>query len=243
MVHKITVIKSEQLEEQVHLKSSAHQVTRCLITKQNSSKADLKLNDVIFIKNSSSLERQEECTFSCLYRMDIGQSAAKTVFYEKKGRKVGTASIGLSNFIEYWKVHNKRYQQEYDAQNKTSILNEIFELDPTNHKPVKIKMVKGLASVMMSSLLYADDDFHCGNFGLAKNNDGKLIWARLDFGMSFSSITNQKGRPFREVSHHFDKISLADLEGFPELKDAKPFYWPTSLDIYNYTLNSLLKIF
>lgn len=236
MPFTISKIKSSQLIARVKINSSSHAVYRCHLTEKVAQELAMdENNDVIYTKEANRIERQEESTFSHLYQMDIGESAARTKLYEDRSGDVGIASIGLNAFIEYWKLNDSNEAQKYNKTHAINIKDEVYGLDENGE--TKIKMVKGLANVLMSSWLYAEDDFHSGNFGLARNSQGDLIWARLDFGMSFASITNQSGRPFREVNHHFDKISRSDLCSFPDLKDASPFYWPTRLTTWNHTLN------
>lgn len=236
MTYKIPKVKSVWLKDHRNLNASAHPVFECHLTKLGKEVLGLDDTTLVYTKQASRIERQEETAFSALYRMDIGQSAAKTLLYADKAREIGIASIGLNQFIEYWKLHDKEKSQAYQKKYGIDIKSTVFNLD-NNGKPKSIKHVKGLASVMMSSWLYAEDDFHCGNFGLARNDKNELIWARLDFGMSFSSITNEAGRPFREQTSDFERVTLKDLQQFPDVEDAKPFYWPTRLNLFNHDLN------
>jgi hypothetical protein len=221
-------VKSKWLYNQRKLSASAHEVYKCDLNEKGQHKLSVSPSTQVFVKKEKRLERQEEAAFSALYRLDIGESAAKTFIYQHRGHDTGIASIGLNNFVEYWKLH-----VGYDADAK-ALANDVFEYD--GKQPKKIKYVKGLASILMSSWLYGEDDFHCGNFGLSKNKAGEWIWSRLDFGMSFASITDAK-RPIREVNKHFDVLTLKDLQNFPDLQDASLFYWPTRQTSLNYTFN------
>ena len=221
-------VKSKWLYNQRKLSASAHEVYKCEINEKGQHKLSVSPSTQVFVKKEKRLERQEEAAFSALYRLDIGESAAKTFIYQHRGHDTGIASIGLKNFVEYWKLH-----VGYDGDAE-ALAHKIFEYD--GKQPKKIKYVKGLASILMSSWLYGEDDFHCGNFGLSKNKAGEWIWSRLDFGMSFASITDAK-RPIREVNKHFDILTLKDLQNFPDLQDASLFYWPTRQTSLNYTFN------
>mgnify|MGYP006074368613 CR=1 FL=1 len=222
----IKTIDINSVENKEPLSDSSNEVYRGHLSQEAAKKMSMSESVPMFIKKSSKRQAQEEASFSMLYQMDIGEQAAKTVLLSSRQRNIGTASFGLTGFQEYWKL----------STDECDYKSEVFNLDEVG-KPVSIRKVSGLANLLMSAWLYAEDDFHCANFGIAKSSAGDLTWIRFDFGLSFASITHDGGRPFREVSHHFDTISLADLQQFPKLKDATPFYWPTSLGLCNHTLN------
>ena len=91
-------------------------------------------------------------------------------------------------FEEFAEDYPKHKFVEIPSRTAMNYSSEIFNLDQYG-KRQSIKKVEGLANLLMSAWLYAEDDFHRGNFGVACNEQGQLYWARLDFGLSFSNIT------------------------------------------------------
>ncbi len=256
----IIQIRKSDLEAVESNQDSKHVVVRAILKKKEILEAlglDGQTPITIFRKEDRRLPSQEEAAFSSLYQADIGESAARTVLLVDESEEIiGVASIGLSEFIEYGYLWDKEKRKKYielhpkvlegidEHQRKRSIiereendalLSQVFTFDEEGN-PNGFKVVKGLASVLLSSWLYAEDDLHRRNFGLARGKDGELYWARLDFGMSFSSITHGK-RPFRTEPNQYNAITLRDLMHFPNLKDANPFYFPTVLTIKNSTAN------
>lgn len=180
-----------------------------------------------FVKFSANArENEEEATLSALYQMDCGASAAKTVLVDAKEgghqRSVGIASMALPNFIDYQSLRDKDFT--IPAGHRSSA-----------EKAIKIKDIAslpGLATVLMSSWVYGEDDLHARNFGVCwdaslHEGHGGYRWARLDFGMSFAEITHS-GRPIRDdlKQKHFSLLTLQDFNQFPALEDATLFYWP-----------------
>jgi len=81
----ISKIKSSQLIARVKINSSSHAVYRCHLTEKVAQELAMdENNDVIYTKEANRIERQEESTFSHLYQMDIGESAARTKLYEDR---------------------------------------------------------------------------------------------------------------------------------------------------------------
>lgn len=86
------------------------------------------------------------------------------------------------------------------------------------------RIIKGLAIGLTTTHIFCEDDCHTGNI----TKDGK----RIDFDMSPWPITSKfkKTGPvdwtFRDPTNRFP-VTARDIESFPNLRDAQPFYWPT----------------
>lgn len=248
MVFRVPIINDRDLQDKRKLESAAHSIRVCQFKERFNTalfgawRRPLPAMSNLFVKQAPLDEIEQETTFSILYQLDIGPSAAKTaVHHNKQDVAIGMASVELPNFIEYWKLFNTSECQQYNDKfnqwgESVDVQAEVFELTALAN-PHRIKCTKGLADVLLSSWLYGEDDLHCGNFGLSRMPDGQYRWARLDFGLSFASITNEHGRLIRDQYQDYDQITLSDLQNFPNLSDAHPFYWPTRQGLWNYLLN------
>lgn len=88
------------------------------------------------------------------------------------------------------------------------------------------EIVKGLAIGLMTSYLFEEDDCHRANmdkFGRRIDFDGSL-WPII----GPYKVVAWKDRWFRIGNITRFNISEQDLDNFPDLKDAKPYYWPTT---------------
>lgn len=87
--------------------------------------------------------------------------------------------------------------------------------------------VRGLADILVTSYVFAEEDLHKRNFGV----DVYGIPRRIDFGMSFCKVVYERVRCVRVglgVSGDGGwQISDRDIINFPILTDASPLYWPT----------------
>lgn len=87
---------------------------------------------------------------------------------------------------------------------------------------------RGFPEICALSYFLEEDDLHKGNIGIA---DGNVV--RIDFDMSvFSVIGKQELRGSRSSldSRRLEEmfiITSKDIEHFPELQDAKPYYFPS----------------
>lgn len=92
----------------------------------------------------------------------------------------------------------------------------LTDTDLKNHD-----ILKHLALILTASYIFAEDDLHRGN--LSKHH-------RIDFDMSLWPILYyfKKEWTFRPPEKRFDVIDPDDILHFPNLKKAKPFYWPTN---------------
>lgn len=87
------------------------------------------------------------------------------------------------------------------------------------------EIVKGLAVNLAMSYFFEEDDLHRGN--MSKNG------CRIDFDMSLWPIFGhfKEGSKIDWMYRPYDQkgftITAKDIDNFPELIDAKPFYWPT----------------
>lgn len=90
----------------------------------------------------------------------------------------------------------------------------------------RYRMMKGLASGLMASYLFEEDDLHKGNM----SSDGK----RIDFDMSLWSILSKfKSSTFGDALSRKNNLATRytihedDIRKFPNLQHATPYYWPT----------------
>lgn len=98
--------------------------------------------------------------------------------------------------------------------------------DPLAEKDLSDKStVKGLAVILALSYILEEDDLHRGNMS--------KLGFRIDFDMSLwpvlgnfkeGTVIDWMYRP-RDVERFC--ITTDDIDNFPDIKDAKPFYWPT----------------
>jgi hypothetical protein len=174
---------------------------------------------------------EEEVTFSGLYRLDIGAKAAAAVFLKEKQddglkKSVGIASYELPHFTDYRSLFK---------QDKKNIRDEIFASDSFGRLK-SIQCIEGLADVLMSAWLYGENDLHRGNLGIAHDKQKEPFWARLDFGMSFSAIT-QESSFLRMEPASYNAITLMGFQSFPDLGEYSPAYWPTTMTLKNNLFN------
>lgn len=99
--------------------------------------------------------------------------------------------------------------------------------DPLTKEDLKNKtFVKGLAHCAAASYLFEEDDLHRGNFSKTGH--------RIDFDMSLWPILckyKESGYidwTFRYPNPQTFSIHEEDIRHFPNIKVAKPFYWPTN---------------
>ncbi|HTM64310.1 MAG TPA: hypothetical protein VL360_07390 [Gammaproteobacteria bacterium] len=87
------------------------------------------------------------------------------------------------------------------------------------------EIVKGIANILVLSYLNKEDDLHINNFS--------KYGYRIDFDMSFWPIFSyfKKGALldwfYRTSEPERFRITAKDIDNFPDLEDAQPFYWPT----------------
>lgn len=107
-------------------------------------------------------------------------------------------------------------------------------------KEVDIDM-ESLASILTGSYALEEDDLHKGNIGFYvtdiedRANPGqskkKFTFFKIDHDLMFTdSIMSRKNmRWYAELFYNKDsfKITVRDLEGFPDLQDSGNHYWPT----------------
>ncbi len=173
----VKVIKIEAVKNRALLNSSSNEVSQAFLTEEGAKEVGLPQSTSIFTKTASKLDAQEEAAFSLLYQIDIGEQAAKTRLLTYKDRPIGNASIGLNEFKEYWQLSRSKYPYK----------SEVFELDALG-TIIGFKKVSGLANLLMSAWLYAEDDFHCGNFGVAKNAQGDLQWSQFAIAQGIVNV-------------------------------------------------------
>lgn len=103
---------------------------------------------------------------------------------------------------------------------KSTLEDPLTKADLNNNE-----VVKGLAIGLTCSYLFQEDDLHRGNM----SKDGK----RVDFDMSLWTIIGEyKTSSFVDYIFRLCKEAdyahtERDIKQFPDIVDAKPFYWPT----------------
>jgi hypothetical protein len=87
------------------------------------------------------------------------------------------------------------------------------------------EIVKNLAINLAMSFFFEEDDLHRGNMS--------KMGYRIDFDMSLWPVFGhfKEGTKidwmYRPYDQKYFPITARDIENFPDLMDAKPFYWPT----------------
>lgn len=222
MGYEVEQLHKDRLSQPTVLGDSAHVVTRYQILAPSPD-----MPSTVYVKAYPDLKSiEEEVTFSALYRLDIGRHAAKSVSLVDNDRVAGLASYALPQFVDYHQLFSRKHK---------ALREKVFHCDKFG-RPKSIKLTKGLAKILMSAWLNGEDDLHRRNIGIAVDEQGEPYWARLDFGMSFSSIT-QSIRPLRPDIGRYNAITLTGLQQFPELGAYAPFYWPTSITYKNNAFN------
>lgn len=101
--------------------------------------------------------------------------------------------------------------------------------DGVSEEKLTFLVDNGFPQLCALSYFFEEDDLHKKNIGIA---DGKVV--RVDFDMSAYSIVGKPelrgSRSSFMDSNRFDekfKVTAFDIENFPKLKDAKPYYFPT----------------
>lgn len=122
------------------------------------------------------------------------------------------AQANLSHFKENFLTKKKEF---YDRlEQKENIAKQELE---------NYRVVKGLATTLTTSYIFMEDDLHRGNISW----DGK----RIDFDMSLWPILYHFKASilarFRKPSETTILVTSKDISNFPNLSDAKPYYWPT----------------
>jgi hypothetical protein len=118
------------------------------------------------------------------------------------------------NFAE--KIHTTKAIREFYRK-----IQRTYQLSKKDLENYRIK--KGLAITTTASHALEEDDLHQNN--LAK--DGR----RFDFDMLLWSLTyrykNSKWVYVRRPVEGSFKVTAKDIREFPDINDARPFYWPT----------------
>ena len=118
-------------------------------------------------------------------------------------------------------------ENEYVGISTTEIPSFRSTMDePLEEKDLlKRSTVKALAVILTLSYILEEDDLHRGNM----SKDG----FRIDFDMSLWPVLGnfKEGTMIDWMYRPRDQerfcITANDIDNFPDIKDAKPFYWPT----------------
>lgn len=101
--------------------------------------------------------------------------------------------------------------------------------DDITDKKINFLIKNGLSEIFALSYFFEEDDLHKENVGIA---NGRVV--RIDFDMSaYSIVSDPRFRGAR--GHNYVtkspqdafQITARDLNDFPNLTDADPYYWPT----------------
>lgn len=131
----------------------------------------------------------------------------------------------------------KQIYRMYKATNVQPLTNkpddELLTFDlPTKKVTIKasdlkhFEIIKSVATILVLSYLFKEDDLHCGNVSK---------YGRIDFDMSLwtllhhfknTGILKLVSRMVRSPSEDQFNITEKDILNFPRLTDAIPFYWP-----------------
>lgn len=123
------------------------------------------------------------------------------------------------------KLQDKKIQLD---ENKPAIINELVngkKVVITTKNLLNYRIIKGLAIALTTRYIFKEDDNHSHNM----SKYGHII----DFDMTKWNILykfkkmkqlDRKLRQPLDTTYHFTE---RDLRNFPDLKDAKPYYWPT----------------
>lgn len=236
----------------VYQANSAHETQKVQI----SLPRNLNKQQLAFLKRGDTdTENDVELTISALNQLD-GPHFAKCIGLSlepnnKKQPRNMVASMALLDFHSYkslieensnlalW-VFDKKVPKEVGWL--IAFLSGFYRLFccPSSNYQIDFKNVKGLAAILLSAYRDGEDDLHRQNFGIFKDEQGESIWGRLDFGLSYAETTGLAQRPFRSNGFSqlaYSKISAKDLDNFPCISDASPFYWPTLIDSTNSFIN------
>ncbi|MDR3492127.1 MAG: hypothetical protein P4M12_08830 [Gammaproteobacteria bacterium] len=104
----------------------------------------------------------------------------------------------------------------------------------------KYRIIKGAAIGLTASYIFMEDDLHHNNM----TKDGK----RIDFDMSLWPIlyefknNGMINLAFRKPTSKSFDVTQYDIEHFPNLKNAVPFYWPTNgAPIFSESTTAVIK--
>jgi hypothetical protein len=190
-----------------------------------------------------------EALFSQIYLLYTDKYAAKTVLLKEGNDIIGTASYSLGTFIPYQKLRDLPNSKHINSETGLTYgnLREMLFRSDASGNLCAFKITEGLASILMASRLFAENDLHARNFGFVIPPDGTIkngYWARFDYGESFAE--NLEGKYY--------SISDDDLKNLPAISNANsnipksnPRFTPgqrnyfTSLDMeYNNNITDLI---
>lgn len=94
--------------------------------------------------------------------------------------------------------------------------------------------MESLASILTSSYTLEEDDLHKGNVGfyitVDKNNKCQYTFFKIDHDLMLTdSIMSKKDMRIANINYNKNsfRMTVADMERFPDLKDSGNHYWPT----------------
>lgn len=127
-------------------------------------------------------------------------------------RFYATVSQEFPNFLDLQSYLGPEFgSPSYEAKDKVSI---------------DFLVENGFAEICALSYFFEEDDFHLKNVGIS---EGYVV--RIDFDMSaYSLVKKIRGERLIAGSAEFP-ITAHDLSHFPCIKDATPFYWPTTYQL------------
>ncbi|HAT2057179.1 TPA: lpg2975 family Dot/Icm T4SS effector [Legionella pneumophila] len=149
------------------------------------------------------------------------RSAEERLVFDDEERLVGTLSISVDGFKGF-NFHKESVPQEPSAKE---------QVIPSTRTLIE----KSFMEILLGRWFLDDDDGHPHNLSLAGD---------IDFDMFFYwfTIYMKEPRPAIGIPKTRVNLTVRDWEGFPNVKDSKPFHWPTYKNPGQETLPTVLPV-
>lgn len=134
------------------------------------------------------------------------RSAEERLVFDDEERLIGTLSIGIDGF--------KSFIFSDEPVPEDSITKE--QVIPST----KTLIEKNFIEILLGRWFLDDDDGHGHNMGLKGDIDFDMFWYWL-------TILMKEPRPVIGIPKKRVNLTVRDWEGFPNVKDSKPYHWPT----------------
>lgn len=186
---------------------SSHQTSKVSFVYENGEKVDGFYKELD--KDYPPLLAKISVATSLFKRLFQGErSAEERLVFDEKDNLIGTVSIGLKDFKSF-----NFYEDEIPSD--SSIKEQVI---PSTQTLIE----KNVMELLIGRWFLNDDDAHPHNQSL--NGD-------IDFDMFFYwfTIWMKNPRMLVGVPNPGINLTVSDWENFPNVKDAKPYHWPTYL--------------
>lgn len=134
------------------------------------------------------------------------RSAEERLVFDEEDRIVGTLSIGVEGFKPL----------NYANESVPSESSQKEQVIPST----KTLMEKNVIESLLAMWFLDNDDNHPHNLGLEGDID-------FDMYLYWFTIHMKKPRPVIGIPKTWVSLTVRDWEGFPNVKDSKPYHWPT----------------